>query len=320
MEGLPCFLPAFAGVFHRAINFRSTNVRKRLSKRKFFMPLMFFLIFISIYCLFVIFLAVYENKVLAKRDKWISHSQKLEPILKIKPNSVILLHGFVGSPFDMKGLAEHLHGMGFRVLVPLLEGQTYLTPIYKRGNFSTDFYIKKIGAIIENEIKLTGKKPYLVGFSMGGTLSTILAQKYALDKLVLIAPFYKLPRIGDWIWSVSNILSHVLPYIPKFSKGKINSENGYDNYYPGSYIISLKAFDVLGKTVIEARKDISHLKADTLICMSINDQVASSKEILYLFNKKGNVEIIREDESNHILLYDFNSEDIITHITRFLLK
>ena len=60
------------------------------------------------------------------------------------------------------------------------------------------------------------------------------------------------------------------------------------------------------------------INADTLIWLSLNDKVASSKKILDIFEKKTNVTIRQQNNSNHSLLYDYGSSEIITAIANFL--
>lgn len=55
---------------------------------------------------------------------------------------------------------------GFRVVIPVVPGQTKATLAYKRANYTPEFYVDWLAEIVEQETKRFDKKPYLVGFSI----------------------------------------------------------------------------------------------------------------------------------------------------------
>lgn len=111
-----------------------------------------------------------------KENDWLVSPQILNPETNTVNRSVILIHGFVGSPFDLKPLAKPLCDKGFRVVIPVVPEQTKETPILKRGKYTPDNYIKWLSKIVNTETKLLNKKPYLVGFSMGEHYLLLLLQ------------------------------------------------------------------------------------------------------------------------------------------------
>lgn len=262
--------------------------------------------------------AFFEGRLFTERNRWIVESQSLENSDEIALKSVIMIHGFMGSPYDVKGLAENLQRDGFRVVVPVMPGQSFSTPAVERGRFRSDFYIDWLSSIVQKETALTGKAPILIGFSMGGTLATVVAHNSQIDKLVLIAPFFNLPQTGDCVWTVSKYLSCLVPLVPKLSKGRINSPDGYEKYIPGSYIISLSAFNNLGELAQKASSCASKIKTETLIVLSQNDHVASAKKTVSLFSNMANVSIVTYNSSDHILTYDYDSVEIVKTVGTFL--
>jgi len=261
-----------------------------------------------------------EKWLFADKSDWHFKTQILIPEKMKQDRSAILIHGFVGSPYDMKILGERLSKKGFRVIIPVMKGQTHATPLFERKKYTASYYIHSIRKMIKKESELTGKKPYLVGFSMGGTISTIIAKENTIKKLVLLAPFYQLPRIDDKVWDLSKWISPFLAFVPKISKGKINDKNGYRNYWPGSYLISLKAFGQLGILARTAKKCVDEILIETQVFISRQDQVASSKMTVELFKDKKNVKIHYVNRSNHILLYDYDADKIMDQILEFFTR
>ncbi len=208
--------------------------------------------------------------------------------------------------------------MGFRVVCPMTPGQTTRTPVLSRGDYTPEYYEAWLTAIIDEEKKTTGKKPLLVGFSMGGTLATLVAQNDGVEKLVLLSPFFSLPYANGIITCAAYILRWVLPVIPKLSKGVINDPAGFSEYQPGSMYMSLRAFLQLEKMAQTAEEQAGRISIPTLVVISENDQVASAKRTIDVFGKMKNVQIVNYPASNHILLYDRNRVEIIKKIISFI--
>jgi len=97
----------------------------------------------------------------------------------------LLLHGLASYPGVMDNIAGTLHGLGFWVSAPRLpghgtDGDDYVSA---RGE---DWIRRAADALFE----LAGRcaRVHLVGFSLGGVLALILAARYAIRSLVLLAP------------------------------------------------------------------------------------------------------------------------------------
>lgn len=265
-------------------------------------------------------LSYIEKQLLGSTGTWHRESQVLIPEKMISGRSVILIHGFIGSPFDLKPVADYLVRQGFKTVIPLMKGQSFKTSLSKRHQYSKSFYVEWLTSIIEKEHEKTGYKPFLGGFSMGGALSTIAAAQGTVKKLVLIAPFYKLTNTSDNVWQVSRKIAPVLPFLPKLSKGRINLEKGYRQYAPGSYLISLKAFNVLGELAMTARHAASKIDVPVKIFLSDNDQVADSHMTRRVFGMMSNAQFVYENRANHILTYDYGADRMISSIGKFLLN
>jgi carboxylesterase len=220
------------------------------------------------------FMAIHE-RFLGKKKKicWVCNSQVLTPEKPNEKPSVVLVHGFVGSPFDFKELGLGLKASGFRVVIPCMPGQGRSDFAYLRGRFNPNFYVRWLQNILENEYKKTGSKPYLVGFSMGGALSCMMASRSLADRLVLIAPFFDLPQRGLSLFVY--LFGYLFPVIPKTEKGKINDTNAKLSYLPGSMLISIPAFRNLKQLSRQAESSVDNIKGPVLVMCSRNDRVAS---------------------------------------------
>jgi esterase/lipase len=131
----------------------------------------------------------------------------------------LLVHGFPGTPYEMRGLAEALVERGWQVSVPLLPG--FGKDIINLHGKKRGDWLEKISS--EYEILKRGSKHMLlVGFSMGGALSLISAVTLKPNQLMLIAPFLKLP---DWREKLLPVVKYILPELRPFEKADFNDAN-----------------------------------------------------------------------------------------------
>ena len=255
----------------------------------------------------------------AADDPWLVSPQHYDPPDPYRGRSVVILHGFGGSPLDVKPLAEALRESGFRLVIPVLPGETKMTPALERGEQSVVERVTWLGELIAAETERFGRKPYLVGFSMGATVATIAAAEGTVERLVLVSPFYALPWGDDFLTGLSRFFSPVLPLVPKPWKGKINDPAGYRRYYPGSYTISLDAFLSLQELAGVARESIASLPPmPTLVIASPDDEVASYEVTVELFQGREGTEIVPLPGNDHIIFYDYAREEAVRRIRVFL--
>jgi len=268
---------------------------------------------------FAIFLlACYEYGRSSKKDPWLRSTQVLLPQAGNARSSVILLHGFGGTPRDFRALAELLAGRGFRVIVPALPDQTSTSFAYSRGRVSSTEYVGWLRDLIRDEAALSGRPPMLVGTSMGGTLAVIGTADHTVSRLVLIAPYFSLAIGGEWASQFTGWLKWVLPVMPKLQKGQISDPTGYTEYETGSYLVSLRAFMQLAGLAKIARGKIPGLALPILVLASQNDTVASFETTERLFQGRQRVHMVACNRGNHILTYDFDRERIMMEIVTFL--
>ncbi len=131
----------------------------------------------------------------------------------------LFIHGFPGTPYELRGLAEALVERGWQVRVPLLPG--FGKEIATLGTKTRHDWLEKIRG--EYEILKRGSKHMqLVGFSMGGALSLTSAVTLKPDQLILLAPFSKLP---DWREKLLPVVKYVLPELRPFEKADFNDSS-----------------------------------------------------------------------------------------------
>jgi carboxylesterase len=118
----------------------------------------------------------------------------LEPFkLGSGDRGVLLIHGFCGTPPEVRGLGEHLAANGFRVHGALLVG-CGTTPEDLLATSWND-WIDSAQAQLD-ELKRECGQVFVAGQSMGGTLSLILGARN--PDVVAIATMAALVNLGRW--------------------------------------------------------------------------------------------------------------------------
>lgn len=105
------------------------------------------------------------------------------------PNSALLLHGFMGTPAEMRPLGELLCSMGYRAIGPLLPG--FGERVHELPTVSGADWLSAASSGWDAVHAGRGRS-ILIGFSMGGALAIHLAHRRPPDRLILIAPLWKL--------------------------------------------------------------------------------------------------------------------------------
>jgi carboxylesterase len=100
--------------------------------------------------------------------------------------AALLVHGFPGTPAEMRALGESLHRAGWSAHGVLLPG--FGPDIPTLGQRRYDEWVRAVEAKLL-ELKRAHSRVALIGYSFGGGLSVEVAARIAPDGLVLLAPF-----------------------------------------------------------------------------------------------------------------------------------
>lgn len=233
----------------------------------------------------------------------------------------LLIHGFIGSPTDFGRLPEMLHKMGYTVSVPLLPGHGT-----DPEDFSKTTPEQLLSAVQENyeALKKNHSQVVLVGLSLGAALSLVIAAKLKVDALVLLAPYLKIKH--QWFYLLPTewyhaILSPFIPYVYRLSYFKQvfrrEALSGIVDYD----FVSTRGVTTTLKIGQMAQNAAENLKAQTLIVHSKKDRATDYQASLQLSQKiQGRVSLVTLENSNHIILWDYEAEAVENEIINFVEK
>lgn len=206
----------------------------------------------------------------------------------------LLIHGFTGTPKEMRWMGEFLNQQGYTCLGIRLAGHATDPEDMIRSNW-TDWT-----ASVEDGyslLKSLSANIFLVGLSMGGVLSLLMSTRLDVMGVVAMSTPYKLPddprlRHIDWI-------ARMVPYMPKSNEEPGASWFDRDAWrdhisYPQNPLRSIGQLNRLLGTLRAALPDVRvplllmHSKDDTYVLPENVERLyadlvnASDKTILYI--------------------------------------
>ncbi|MBL8147137.1 MAG: alpha/beta fold hydrolase [Anaerolineae bacterium] len=145
----------------------------------------------------------------------------------------LLVHGFMGTPRDMRPLAAALNAQGWQTCSPLLPG------FGKEVTTLPDRRMEDWAAVIRaalSELQQRHPRTLLVGHSLGGGLALQLAAELQPDGLALLAPFW---TVDVWLWRTLPILHYFARNIRVFSLHELDfndpeTRRGLATFLPGA--------------------------------------------------------------------------------------
>jgi carboxylesterase len=244
-----------------------------------------------------------------------------EPFLLLgeptKP-ACLLIHGFTGTPKEMRWMGEFLNGQGYTCLGIRLTGHATHPEDMIRSNW-TDW-----AASVEDGYHLLRgltDQIFLIGLSMGGILSLLMATHLEVMGVVAMSTPYKLPddprlRKIDWI-------SRIVAFMPKSSEEPGSSwfdKAAWQDHisYPQNPVRSIGQ---LNKLLGEMRAALPQIRVPVLLIHSRNDDyiVRDSMEMIYadLHNASDKTELYVSG-SGHVITRDAARQQVFQSALEFI--
>jgi len=237
----------------------------------------------------------------------------------------LLVHGFAGSRKDFADLGQLLADAGLHVRLVRLPGHG--TTPQDMGEHSAEELIEAVRQELRAS-KARFQTVYLVGFSMGGALSTIVAAEEGVDRLLLLAPCYAVTP--HWYYMLrpetwNRLLSPMVRYVPKAERTvQVNRREAVPHLF--SYRkIPTSAVTVLGELGRRASQAevLGAIQAPVLVLHSPGDNAASPRASMLAFQLLGSDDkryVAIPKRNNHHLLWDWDREQVKQQALEFLLS
>jgi carboxylesterase len=201
--------------------------------------------------------------------------------------AALLVHGFPGTPLEMRATAEALHELGFTTKGILLPG--FGTEIETLPDKTARDWLDAVLFALA-DLRRTHAPLVLVGNSMGAALCLAATAQIRVDAVILYAPFWKL---SNPLWAALPLLRRILPRVkpmrimkPDFNNAQFRE--GLTEFLPGididdpaireqilDFALPLGLFDEIRKAGQLGYRAIPHQSAPTLILQGRDDNLVN---------------------------------------------
>ena len=231
----------------------------------------------------------------------------------------ILIHGYTSTPTEMELLAKAVNKeFNDFVYAPRLKGHGEVPSHVLEENIST--WYKQIEEIYLDLNKSCGKIN-VAGSSIGGALALKLATEHELKNIYLVNPFlytvYKFYR-GLPSKTYIRLFGGITKYNKKTQVAQINDPAGLEvhiAYWNMPYVPMKNSFDYIN----DLMNNLGEIEEAILIQHSINDKTAGKTTVMRIQEEAGSdeIEVVWFEKSNHVLLRDYDKEQVINNIIEF---
>jgi carboxylesterase len=225
----------------------------------------------------------------------------------------LLIHGFTGTPKEMRWFAEYLNQKGHTVLGIRLPAHATQPEAMLRVRW-WDWV-----ASVEDGLNILSgctKDQFVMGLSMGGILSLLAAAHFKVKGAVAVSTPYSLP--ADPRLKFIKLLHWV---VPRVSKGKSDFRNKAAEkihvdypYYPTRSIIQLMGL------IREMQASIPRIKVPVLLAQSHGDKgiPAESMDTIYRNLKTRDKTKLWVEDSGHVVIREPDREIVFKATADFI--
>jgi carboxylesterase len=208
----------------------------------------------------------------------------------------LLVHGFTGTPKEMRWMGEFLAAQGYTVLGIRLAG--HATDPHDLPRTQWQDWL----ASVEDGIRLlqnTCEQIFIIGLSMGGVLALTAATRYPVAGVITMSTLYALP--SDPRLPFLRLLSWFKPEISKGPPDWHNLAAEKDHISYPAY--STRGMAELNDLLSEMRSCLHEIKVPVLLFHSCQDKGVPGENMQKIFNDLCTIqkEMVWLENSGHII-------------------
>ncbi|MFZ7101255.1 MAG: alpha/beta hydrolase [Peptococcaceae bacterium] len=220
----------------------------------------------------------------------------------------LLIHGFTGSPGEMRPLGEHLASAGYTVKGIRLPGHGTSVADLALTKWP-DWYAEAAKGL--RQLKEQCRDIFVIGLSMGGDLALHLAAcEHFTGVAAICAPIFLAKRKA--------YLTPVLQYFVRYSQKKNYGSKNYDSFWYEQYPLCCTASLVKMLPVIKG--ELKAVKHPALIIQSTLDKTVEPRSAQYIYDHLGSKDkkLHWLKNSGHIATLDIERDQVFSWVEDFI--
>lgn len=227
----------------------------------------------------------------------------------------LLIHGFTGTPKEMRGMGEYLAERGPTVLGVRLAGHATSPEHMIRSRWSDWLASVEDGYYL---LKDCTSQIFVLGLSMGGVLSLLFASKNPVKGVVAMATPYEMPsdqrlKHVKWLrWFKPIISNRESDWHDKVA------EEDHVSYgcYPTRSLLELESL------LPEMQASLPKISAPTVLMHSHNDRGVNPDNMTKIYQHLGcaDKQMLWFENSGHVLTRDAERENVFQAAAEFIEK
>jgi len=231
---------------------------------------------------------------------------------------VLLIHGFTGSPSEMRPMGQYLAQQGYSVVGPLLPGHGTSWQDMARRKW------QEWGDAVEQtyqDLKSRCRTVFVGGGSMGGLLTLYLAERH--PEIAGIIPMAPALFTVDWRVNLAWLIKYFRefnPYAPERDGDDLTDPEARQRYlwsYMGTPVAAAEQLNHMRQAV---RRDLSKIAMPTLIFMGTRDQSVKPEGAAYVLDHitSKDKQLIWLNNSGHCLWVDSEKDRVWQKAHQFI--
>lgn len=225
----------------------------------------------------------------------------------------LLVHGFTGTPKEMRWMGEYLAEQGYSVHGVRLAGHAT-----KMEDLKREIWQDWVASVEDGYHLLRGncKVVFVIGLSMGGVLALYFATQFPVSGVVAMSTPYKLP--SDPRSRLQRPLSKIIRTIAKGPPDWHNQDAAEDHIdypaYPTKGIIQLDAL------LAKFRRTLCDVKVPVLLIHSHKDQGVAPENLNHIYDALGSKEksTLWLENSGHVITREPERETVFRTVAEFI--
>jgi esterase/lipase/1-acyl-sn-glycerol-3-phosphate acyltransferase len=237
-----------------------------------------------------------------------------------KDIGVVLVHGYLAAPLEVRALAEYLGELGYRIYVPRLKGHGTSPEDLATSKYMEWVVSVEEGYVIMDEVC---KKVVVGGFSTGAGLALDLAARVSnLAGVFAISPPLKLQDFSARFVPAVNLWNNLMRKLNVGAAKKEFVENHPENPHINYVRNPISGIIELDRLMDQVEPKLTKISVPALVVQSLGDPVVNPDGSLKIFEKLGtkDKEYLMVNYDRHGIINGEHSQRVFHAVGEFLAR